>query len=68
MVLRAHTEEVHLGAARRPVDLGDGFSNAIEERVHDLGKIVQAMAEALGLVGELETLRPVHPSCWDWVN
>ena len=45
MVLRAHTEEVHLRAAQRPVDF-EGLLNATKERVRDLGEVVQAVAEA----------------------
>jgi len=37
---------LHIRAAWRPVDFGEGLSNVIEERMHDLGEVVQAAAEA----------------------
>jgi len=39
--MRVQPEEVLLHAAQRPVDLGEGLSNAMK-RVHDVGKVYQA--------------------------
>jgi len=46
LVIRAHAKVVHLRAVQRPIDLGDGISNAIEGWVRALGKVFQVVAEA----------------------